>query len=166
MVLDGHSTSSYSINSGVPQLSVIGPTLFFILTNYLPGCILSNFVIYADDTTLYSSLDRTKVLFDKVKMTADLEDYLWTVVEWEQKWLVTFNVSKTRLLSINRFREPVLPSVLINGSALSESSYIRLLGLTLSQNLTWNSYIESIAKSVALKVGSFFRVRHFLSPEI
>ena len=165
VVLDGHSSIFYPINSGVPQGSVIGPTLFLIFINDLPDCILSKLAIYADDTTLYSSLDKTKDLFDKVEMAAELEDDLRTVVEWGQKWLVTFNASKTKLLSINRFREPVLPSVLMNGSTLTESSHIRLLGLTLSQNFTWNSYIESIAKSAAMKVGSFFRVRHFLSPE-
>ena len=81
------------------------------------------------------------------------------------EWLVTFNALKTKLLSINRFREAVLSSVLMNGSALSESSHIRLLGLALSLNFTWNSYIESISKSVAMKVGSLFQVRHFFSPE-
>ena len=118
VVLDGHSSSSYSINSGVPQGSVIGPTLFLIFINDLPDCTLSKLAIYADNTTLYSSLNKTKDLFDKVELDADLENDLQTVVEWRQKWLVTFSASKTKLLSINRFREPVLPSVLVNGSAL------------------------------------------------
>ena len=66
--------------------------------------------------------------------------------------------SKAKLLSINRIKEPVLLSVLMNGSALTESSHIRLSRLTLSQNFIWNSYIESIAKFAALffEFGIFF----------
>ena len=99
----------------MPQGSVIGPTLFptfFIFINDPPDCILSKLATYADDTTLYSSLDKTKDLFDKVKLAVklavELEDDFRTVVEWGQKWLVTFNASKTKLYSINRFREAVL----------------------------------------------------------
>ena len=76
MVLDGHSSSSYSINSGVPQRSVIGPTFFLIFTNDIPDCILSKLAIYADDNTLYFSLNKTKDLFGKVELAADLEDDL------------------------------------------------------------------------------------------
>ena len=71
-----------AINSGVPQESVIGPTLFPIFINDLPDCILSKLAIYADDAILYFSLDRTKDLFDKIELAADLKDDLRIVVKW------------------------------------------------------------------------------------
>ena len=108
---------------------------------------------------------RANDVSDKVEMAADLEDDLCTVVELDKKWLVSFNASKTKLLSINRFRAPFLPSVLMNDNELTESTQIRLLGLTLTKSFSWNPYIESIAKSAVVKVGSLFRVRHFLPPE-
>ena len=48
---------------------------------------------------------------------------------------------------------------------MPENSSFRLLGLTFSNDFSWNTYIESIAKSAAMKVGSLFRSRNFLSPE-
>ena len=75
---------------------------------------------------LYSSLGKTDNVIDEVEMAADLEDDLRTVVEWGDKWLVTFNASKTKLLSINRFRAPFLPFVKMNGSELTESTQIKL----------------------------------------
>ena len=70
---------------------------------------------------------------------------------------MSFNASKTKLLSINRFRDPFLPPVIINGVELPENSNFRLLGLPFSNDFTWNTYIELIAKSAAMKVGSLFR---------
>ena len=53
----------------------------------------------------------------------------------------------------------------MNGGDLSESSDLRLLGLSLHSELSWNSYIVSIAKSTSKKVGSLFRSKRFLTPE-
>ena len=58
VVLDGRSSSCYFINAGVPQGSILGPTLFLIFINDLPDSILSKLSIYADDTTLYRSLGK------------------------------------------------------------------------------------------------------------
>ena len=46
MVLDGKSSEEYLVNAGVPQGSILGPTLFVL-------CIC-DIVVYADDTSLYS----------------------------------------------------------------------------------------------------------------
>ena len=66
---------------------------------------------------------------------------------------------------MNRFKDPFLPSIVMNGAELPENKHFRLLGLTFSNDLTWNNYIESIAKSAAMKIGSLYRARNFLSPE-
>ena len=53
VVLDGQSSPLYNINAGVPQGSVLGPTLFLVFINDLPDEVLSRIGIYADDTTLF-----------------------------------------------------------------------------------------------------------------
>lgn len=165
VVLDGRSSSCYFINAGVPQGSILGPTLFLIFINDLPDNILSKLAIYADDTTLFSSLGRTKSVFDHIEMAGELEYDLRTVKEWGDEWLVSFNASKTKLLSINKFRDPFLPTISMNGVEISESSHFKLLGLTFSNNFSWNEYISSVAKSAVKKIGSLFRVRNCLSPK-
>ena len=57
MVLDGKSSKEYPVNARVPQGSILGPTLFLLYINYLPGVVICNIAIYADDTTLYSEFD-------------------------------------------------------------------------------------------------------------
>ena len=50
MVLDGISSQEYPINAGVPQGSILRPTLFLLYINGLPDDVSYNTAIYADDT--------------------------------------------------------------------------------------------------------------------
>ena len=59
--LDGMTSQEYLLNAGVPQCSIVVPTLFLLHINNLPDDIYSH-VIYADDTTLYSKCDQASVL--------------------------------------------------------------------------------------------------------
>ena len=57
VVLDGKSSQEYQVNVGVPQGSILGPTLFLLYINDLPDEVICNIAICADDTTLCSKCD-------------------------------------------------------------------------------------------------------------
>ena len=50
VVLDGKSSQEYIVNAGVPQRSILRPTLFLLYINDLPDDIICNIATYADDT--------------------------------------------------------------------------------------------------------------------
>ena len=52
--LDGKSSQEYPVNPGVPQGSILGPTLFLLHINDLPDDVICDIATYVEDTTLYS----------------------------------------------------------------------------------------------------------------
>ena len=51
------SSQEYPINVGVPENFILGPTPLLLYINDLPGDVICNIAIYADDPTLYSKCD-------------------------------------------------------------------------------------------------------------
>ena len=165
VVINGQSSEEHSINAGVPQGSILGPTLFLIFINDLPDHITESFVdIFADDTTLYGCTSKS---IDDEKLASRLSSDLHTIVKWGSKWLITFGAKKTKLVTFHRqHSDPSLPPIYMGDTPLPEAPCLdRLLGMMFTPDLRWNTYIQSVAKSAGKMVGSFYRSRKYLTPE-
>ena len=98
VVLNGKSSQEYPVSAGVPQRSILGPTLFLLYINDLPDDVMCNIAIYADDRTLYSKCDQASDLWQQLELVSKLESDLQDTVDWGKKWLVDFNAGKTQLV--------------------------------------------------------------------
>ena len=154
VVLDGKSSQEYPVNAGVPQGSILGPTLFLLYINDLPDDVICNIVIHADDTTLYSKFDQASDLWQQLELASELESDLRDTVDWGRKWLVDFNGRKTQLVSFDGSNNSGAIDVKMDESVPEEKSSFKILGLTFPSKLDRGSYITSVIKSASKKIGA------------
>ena len=101
MFLDGRSSQEYPVNAGVPQGSILGPTLSLLCINDLPDDIICDIDIYADDASLYSKCDQASDLWQQLELASELESDVQDIVDWGRKWLVDLTAIKTQLVSFD-----------------------------------------------------------------
>ena len=70
LVLDRKSSQEYPVNAGVPQDSILGPTLFLLYISDLPDDVICHAAIYADDTTFYSKCDQVSDLWQQLELAS------------------------------------------------------------------------------------------------
>ena len=68
VVVDWNSSQEYPVNAGVPQGSILGPTLLLRYINDLPDDVICNNSNYADDITLYSKCDQASDLWQQLEL--------------------------------------------------------------------------------------------------
>ena len=81
MVLDGKSSQEYPVNAGVPQGSILGPTLFLLNINDLSDDVICDIAIYANDTTVYSKYNWASDLWQQLELASELESNLRDTVD-------------------------------------------------------------------------------------
>ena len=149
MVLDGKSSKEYPVNAGVPQGSVLSFTLLPLYINELPGNVVCDIAIYADDTTLCSKYDQASDLWQQLELTSELESDLRDTVDYGRNWLVDFNAGKTQLVPFDWSNNTGSIDVKMDGPVLEEKSSFKMLGLIFSFKLDWGSYIYYVAKTTS-----------------
>ena len=91
---DKTNSDMYRISTGVPQGSILGPLLFIIYINDLYNASkLFKMIIYADDTTLYSTLD---VFGNYISKNLNLE--LTKVADWLKLNKLSINIRKSKFM--------------------------------------------------------------------
>jgi hypothetical protein len=172
VVLEGTTSDKLSINAGVPQGSILGPTLFLLYINDLPDRLQSETHVFADDTTLSHSThfksqsESSRLLQGKREESAQiLNRDLAHIAEWGKNWLVAFNPTKTQTITISLKHNMEIPPVAMSGVQLESTDTLHLLGIDISNKLSWTSHISCIAKRASQRLGALYRVRSYLTPE-
>ena len=173
VVVDGSTSSTFHINCGVPQGSVLSPTLFLLSINDLLHSTSNTLHSYADDSTLHSSSvfrqrpSPAALEEHRLEQVSSLVSDLEVISSWGTRNAVQFNSSKTQFLPISL--KPNLPDfqLLFEGSVIEPLNSINVLGLQVTSNLSWKPHILAIAKSASKKLGILFRFKkYFTSPQL
>ena len=135
VVVDGESSSKVTVDSGVPQGTVLGALLLCHI-NDLPLAVSSQVRLFADDCLLYWKIESQE---DHTILQQDLIE----LEKWASKWGMRFNAKKCYTMSINNKSSHFYSLCNHILQQVSENPY---LGITLTENLKWNSQITKTTK--------------------
>ena len=153
VVVEGCSSSQTSVDSGVPQGTVLGPLLFLCHINDLPEAVKSQTRLFADDCLIYREINSYD---DHNTLQADLK----SLEEWAEKWGMRFNASKCYIMSLGTRK---LSSKLysLNNTILKTVPTNPYLGILFTDDLTWSNHIGKCTKKANSSLGFIKRnLRH------
>ena len=139
--INGVCSDEVSVTSGVPQGSVLGPTLFIYYINDLPTVSDTPTNIFADDTKSHNEI---KSVIDKDK----LQECINSLVKWSIKWLLGFNGQKCKMMHLGR-NNPCYEYTIPDGDniiKLETTECEKDLGVHVDPLLEFNEHIAKIVK--------------------
>ena len=145
VVVDGIQSDLVTVDSGVPQGTVLGPILFLLHINDLPSVISSKVRLFADDCLVYREIKNRQ---DQIALQKDLN--------LGSKWGMRFNAAKCNIMRMSRKQTPISTQYELSGQVLEEVKDAKYLGVTVSDDLEWTKHINAITTKANSKL-SFLR---------
>ena len=150
-----------------PGISM-GPLLFNIVINdLLLATKKFDFIMYAGDTTLVSTLENFGRTCNVKEIKRNLNIEISKVTTWPQRNNLQLNVSKSKFMMF--FKHPkTLPKLNItaNGNVIDQVSEFNFLGITIDVNITWNPHIRNTSIKIARVIGILRKLKRIFSQHI
>eukprot|EP00745_Piridium_sociabile_P045807 TRINITY_DN9988_c0_g1_i5.p1 TRINITY_DN9988_c0_g1~~TRINITY_DN9988_c0_g1_i5.p1 ORF type:complete len:555 (+),score=115.26 TRINITY_DN9988_c0_g1_i5:397-2061(+) len=146
VVVDGVKSDYTPVRSGVPQGSVLGPSLFLVYINDLSDRVDSPTRLLADDTILYRPISSTS---DQQTLQEDLQK----LEQWESDWDMDFHPDKCEVLSVSRRKTPAPRSYSLHGHTLKQVPSSKYLGVTLQCDGKFDAHVNNITTKANQTLG-------------
>jgi len=162
VTVGAHRSNKINVTSGVPQGSVLGPTLFLYFINDMPDKVECGIKIFADDTKAYAEVDNSDESRVRVQNSID------RLAEWTDKWLLKFNSDKCKVLHLGK-DNPLHEYFIGNGSErckIDTSDVERDLGVMVDGGLSFETHINVTVKKASKISGLLVRSISNKSKEI
>jgi hypothetical protein len=136
--VEGEMSTPRYMQAGVPQGSVLSPTLYNLYINDTPHISSANLALFADDTCLHTTGRKKGYVLRKIQRGLD------TMAAWCERWNIKINEDKTRAIYFSRRRGPPDSLLTLNGRNIPLVNNIKYLGVIFDKRMTWRLHIEVI----------------------
>ena len=169
VVIKNMSSQPKELSTGVPQGSVVGPSVFSAYTQPLGTIVRMNGVslhLYADDTQLYTACKVDEAHLSKEK----LEECIKDVRNWMADNLLKLNDEKTEylILGSHHMLKKVpddLKSVTIGSQTITATDSARNIGVIMDPALTMEKLVATVSRSCYIGMRRISRIRRYISED-
>ena len=163
--IDDTASDKGVITTGVPQGLILGPLLFLIYLNDISYTSqLFKFILYADDATLFSSIEYSLPTY-----TSNVDLLLNNELIYICDWLIinkfSLNISKTKYMVFHPYQKDIsqlVPSLTINDIEIERVNTFNFPGITLDQYVTRKPHISILSNKISKYSGILNRLKHYL----
>lgn len=128
------------ITAGVPQGSVLGPTLYLLYTYDIPRVPNTETALFADDTALIAQSRSANLTVDNLQRITD------AVHTWMESWKIKINVNKSQAVFYTRSRQQPPDQIYVDNVAIQWTSHAKYLGIHLDSKLNWSIHADEVKK--------------------
>ena len=161
--LFGKNSNEEGVLTGVPQGSILGPTLFFCYINDIYTVWKSSeMLLFADDTVLYKQISETERFLDMHNFKQDV----LRMYDWCQKNRLSINVKKTKPVFYpysSAVKNDINNRIVINRQEIQYVNSYLYLGIDIDEHLTFKQYFTTIFQNWSHKLYILRKIRPMLN---
>ena len=158
-MVNGKASFPKKISCGVPQGSILGPLLFLIYMNDLPGATSFSIKLFADDACLI--LDHK----DQTKLQFLVNNELQKVNNWMKLNRLSINYDKTNYIIFTKKKLKSVMNIKLEGHKLERVKETKYLGVMLNEKLNWSKPINFIRNKLNRASYILSKLRHYVDTE-
>ena len=158
--IDGVMSSMQYIQTGIPQGSIVGPLLFSIYINDIVKCTEKfNCILYADDTTLNSTIDCFGKEIHVIEQNISAE--LQRISKWLELNRLQLNTEKSKFMLFHMTQKSIPNLKLtISGSIIERATQFKFLGLNIDSNFNWKAHLSAVSTKVSRVIGLLHKLKY------